>query len=159
MSLYLILSYSCAVVKIFVSPMRTSQKGRQPLRCLLKQGTGLMVSALITKGLEWGRLGFSDTMLHTYPMYLHVDKESQNHRVFSQRPVLPLDYTCIISIVFWWYKPVQGCNRKVTQFWMCSQINLRTLCSVQDEITAAISINSQSTCTKTLTHEKILALP
>lgn len=64
-SSYLILSYSCAVVKIFVSPMRMSQKGRQPLRCLLKQGTGLMVRALIFKGLECGRLGFSDTMLHT----------------------------------------------------------------------------------------------
>lgn len=64
-SSYLILSYSCAVVKIFVSPRRTSQKGRQPLRCLLKQGTGVMVRPLITRGLECGRLGFSDTMLHT----------------------------------------------------------------------------------------------
>lgn len=62
---YLILSYSCAVVKIFVSPMRMSQKGRQPLRCLLKQGMGLMVRAWTTKGLEWGKLGLSDTMLHT----------------------------------------------------------------------------------------------
>lgn len=64
-SAYLILSYSCAVLKILVSPMRMSQKGRQPLRCLLKQGTGLMVRAWITMGLEWGKLGFSDTMLHT----------------------------------------------------------------------------------------------
>lgn len=62
---YLILSYSCAVLKIFVSPIRMSQKGRQPLRCLLKQGMGLMVRALTTKGLEWGKLGFSATMLHT----------------------------------------------------------------------------------------------
>lgn len=63
--LYLILSYSCAVEKILVSPIRTSQKGRQPLRCLLKQGMGLIVTALITRGLEWGNVGFSETMLHT----------------------------------------------------------------------------------------------
>lgn len=62
---YLILSYSWAVEKILVSPISTSQNGRQPLRCLLKQGTGLIVTALMTNGLEWGTVGFSETKLHT----------------------------------------------------------------------------------------------
>lgn len=71
---HFILSYSWEVVRILVSPLRMSQKGRQPLRCLLKQGTGLRVTDLIVSGLQWGMTGLSAIRSQMYPMYLQAEK-------------------------------------------------------------------------------------
>ena len=71
---HFILSYSWEVVRILVSPLRMSQKGRQPFRCLLKQGTGLRVTDLIVRGLQWGMTGLSAIRSQMYPMYLQTEK-------------------------------------------------------------------------------------
>lgn len=73
-----ILSYSWDVLATRSSPTYTSQKGLQPLLCLLNSGTGVMTTARSRMGLLCGVMGSSATMSHMYSMYLHTERRGRH---------------------------------------------------------------------------------